>query len=46
MPKDQTEFADALASALQAIQKDGSYTAALKKWGVEQGAVTDFKVNP
>jgi polar amino acid transport system substrate-binding protein len=46
VPKDQTEFADALASALQAIQKDGSYTAALKKWGVEQGAVTDFTVNP
>jgi polar amino acid transport system substrate-binding protein len=46
VPKDETEFADALASALQAIEKDGSYTAALQKWGVEQGAVTDFSVNP
>jgi polar amino acid transport system substrate-binding protein len=46
VPKDETEFADALASALQAIEKDGSYAAALQKWGVEQGAVTDFSVNP
>jgi polar amino acid transport system substrate-binding protein len=46
VPKDETEFADALASALQGIEKDGSYTAALQKWGVEQGAVTDFSVNP
>jgi polar amino acid transport system substrate-binding protein len=46
VPKDQTGFADALASALQAVEKDGSYAAALQKWGVEQGAVTDFSVNP
>ena len=25
---------------------DGAYEAALKKWGVEQGAITDFAVNP
>jgi len=46
LPKDQTEFADALAEALAATQDDGSYQAALKKWGVEQGAIPDFAVNP
>lgn len=46
VPKEETEFADALAAALQAVQADGSYEAALTKWGVEQGAVTDFAVNP
>ena len=46
VPKDDTDFAEALASALQAIEEDGTYTAALQKWGVEQGAVTDFAVNP
>jgi polar amino acid transport system substrate-binding protein len=46
VPKEETEFAGALAAALEAIQADGSYEAALAKWGVEQGAVTDFAVNP
>lgn len=44
--KDQTALADALAAGLKAIQADGSYQAALEKWGVEQGATTDFSVNP
>jgi polar amino acid transport system substrate-binding protein len=46
VPKEETEFADALAAALKAIEADGSYEAALAKWGVEQGAITDFAVNP
>ena len=46
VPKEETDFADALAAALQAVEADGSYRAALEKWGVEQGAVTDFAVNP
>ncbi|GAA1848048.1 ABC transporter substrate-binding protein [Microlunatus capsulatus] len=46
VPKEETGFADALAAALEAVQADGSYEAALTKWGVEQGAVTDFAVNP
>jgi polar amino acid transport system substrate-binding protein len=46
VPKSETEFADALAEALKAVQADGSYQAALQKWGVEQGAITDFAVNP
>ncbi|SDS81268.1 polar amino acid transport system substrate-binding protein [Friedmanniella luteola] len=46
VPKEETEFADALAAALAAVEADGSYQAALTKWGVEQGAITDFAVNP
>jgi polar amino acid transport system substrate-binding protein len=46
LPKDQTEFADAIVEALKAIEADGAYKAALEKWGVEQGAITDFAVNP
>ena len=44
--KDQADFAAAIAEALKALQADGTYTAALTKWGVEQGAITDFAVNP
>jgi polar amino acid transport system substrate-binding protein len=46
VPKEQTDFADALAGALKAIKADGSYQAALDKWGVGQGAISDFAVNP
>jgi len=46
LPKDQTEFAEAIVEALKEIEKDGAYKAALEKWGVEQGAITDFAVNP
>ena len=46
LPKDQTEFAEAIVEALKEIEKDGAYKAALEKWGVEQGAISDFAVNP
>ena len=46
LPKDQTEFAEAIVDALEEIKDDGAYEAALKKWGVEQGAIDDFAVNP
>lgn len=46
IPKDQTEFAQAIADALTQLEKDGGYQAALAKWGVEGGAITDFAVNP
>ena len=26
--------------------QEGAYKAALEKWGVEQGAISDFAVNP
>ena len=46
IPKDQTEFGEAIVEALNQMNADGSYKAALEKWGVEQGAITDFAVNP
>jgi polar amino acid transport system substrate-binding protein len=46
VPKNQTEFAQALADAVKALIADGSYERALKKWGVEGGAITDPTVNP
>jgi polar amino acid transport system substrate-binding protein len=44
--KDQTEFADAIVEALQAIESDGAYQESLDKWGVGDGAISDFAVNP
>jgi polar amino acid transport system substrate-binding protein len=46
IPKDQTEFAEAIVEALKEIEADGSYKAALEKWGVEAGAISDFALNP
>ena len=46
IPKDQTEFAQAIVEALKQMAADGSYKAALEKWGVEKGAISDFAVNP
>jgi polar amino acid transport system substrate-binding protein len=46
VPKAETAFATALATALKAIDADGSYKAALSTWGNESGAITDFAVNP
>ena len=46
LPKEQTEFAEAIAQALKEIEADGSYKAALEEWGVEAGAISDFAVNP
>jgi polar amino acid transport system substrate-binding protein len=46
IPKDQTEFAEAIVQALKEIEADGSYKAALEKWAVEAGAISDFAVNP
>lgn len=46
VPKDQTEFADAIAEALKAIKEDGTYETVLKNWGNESGAIDEFAVNP
>jgi len=46
IPKDETAFGQALVTALKAASADGSYKAALTKWGVEVGAITDFALNP
>lgn len=46
--KDDTELANAIAAATKAIIADGTYTAIMKKWGDEKGAITadQVKVNP
>lgn len=46
IPKEQTAFAEAIVQALKDIEADGSYKAALEKWNVEAGAISDFAVNP
>jgi len=46
VPKDQTEFADAIAQALAALIEDGSYEQVLEQWGVEAGGIDDPTVNP
>lgn len=46
LPKDQTEFAGAIAEALKELKADGTYDEILKKWGTEQGAIDTFEVDP
>jgi polar amino acid transport system substrate-binding protein len=46
VPKDQTDFAQAIADAVKALIGDGSYAKVLTKWGVQGGAITDPTVNP
>ncbi|WP_419997729.1 ABC transporter substrate-binding protein [Streptomyces boninensis] len=45
VPKDQKELRDALTKALDKIIENGEYGKVLKKWNVEQGAVTKAAVN-
>jgi polar amino acid transport system substrate-binding protein len=44
--KDQAEFAQVLADAVQALIADGSYQEVLQEWGVEGGAIDTPTVNP
>jgi polar amino acid transport system substrate-binding protein len=46
VPKDQTDFAQAIADAVKALIDDGSYGKVLTNWGVQAGAITDPTVNP
>jgi polar amino acid transport system substrate-binding protein len=46
LPKGETEFGEAIVEALKQVEQEGAYKAALEKWGVEQGAISDFAVNP
>ncbi|BBC33048.1 putative extracellular binding protein [Streptomyces graminofaciens] len=43
--KENTELRDALQAAVQAIIDNGEYEKIIKKWGVEDGAITEAKVN-
>lgn len=46
LPKDQTEFGDAIVEALKQLESDGTYQEILTKWKTEGGAISDFAVNP
>ncbi|GMA88567.1 ABC transporter substrate-binding protein [Angustibacter aerolatus] len=46
LPKDGTQFGDAIVKALQSLDQDGTYKSALENWGVEDGAISNFEVNP
>jgi polar amino acid transport system substrate-binding protein len=46
LPKGEDEFAQAIVEALKQLEQEGAYKAALEKWGVQQGAISDFAVNP
>jgi polar amino acid transport system substrate-binding protein len=46
LPKGEDQFAQAIAEALKQLEQEGAYKAALEKWGVEKGAISDFAVNP
>ena len=46
VPKDQTQFAQALQGALKALISDGTYQKVLQRWSVQAGAITDPQVNP
>lgn len=46
IPKQELEFADAIAGAVNALIADGTYQAILDQWGVGNGAITKSEVNP
>lgn len=46
LPKDETDFAAAIVEALKELEQEGSYKTVLAKWGVEQGGISNFAVNP
>ncbi len=46
LPKDETDFGQAIADALSQLKADGTYDQILSKWKTEGGAISDFAVNP
>ena len=44
--QDDTDLAKAILAALKSLESNGGYEKALKGWGVEDGAINDFAVNP
>jgi polar amino acid transport system substrate-binding protein len=46
LPKDQADMGEAVVAALKSLKADGGYEKALKGWGVQDGAIDDFAVNP
>jgi polar amino acid transport system substrate-binding protein len=46
LPKDQTDFGQAIATAVQQLISEGTYKKVLDKWGVSAGGITNPAVNP
>ncbi|MGN6253233.1 MAG: ABC transporter substrate-binding protein [Marmoricola sp.] len=46
LPRSETDFGQAIVAALKVLKDNGQYEAILKHWGVDQGAIGDFAVNP
>lgn len=46
VPMDQKPLAEAIVAALESLAEDGAYEEILADWGVEDGAIDDFAVNP
>lgn len=46
LPKSETAFCNAIVAALKDLQANGEYAKILKSWGVQQGTISDFAVNP
>jgi polar amino acid transport system substrate-binding protein len=46
VPQDDKALAEAIVAALKSLDSDGSYKKVLDNWGVSDGAISDFAVNP
>lgn len=46
VPKDQDEFAEAIAGAMDQLIVNGVYRSIASKWGLGAGLITDASVNP
>lgn len=46
LPKADTELAEGVKQALEALKEGGQYDAILAKWGQTDGAIDSFEVNP
>ncbi len=44
--QDDKALAEAIAAALESLKADGGYDKALEPWGVVDGGISDFAVNP
>ena len=44
--QDNKDLAEAILAALKKLESDGGYVKALEGWGVEDGAIDSFAVNP
>ena len=46
LKKADTQFGQAIAAALKSLDTSGAYKKILSTWGNEQGAISDFALNP